>query len=135
MEVPSDPRLLASVRGFVREWLGVFGLTQERVDEVVLGVDEACSNAIRHAYRGTRGGTIELTLRADWQWIEAEVCDRGATAAPEHLEGDPPAEGEDAWLRPGGRGLQLMRAAFDEVAFEPRSPCGNRVLMRLRRAR
>ncbi|NIP90019.1 MAG: ATP-binding protein, partial [Gammaproteobacteria bacterium] len=49
LEIAAHPRLLSTVRGMVRSYLAEAGFARERTDEVVLGVDEACTNAIRHA--------------------------------------------------------------------------------------
>ncbi len=131
LEVRSDPRLLASVRGLVRVWLEGHGVAPERVDQLVLAVDEACANAIRHAYRGRSDRMVELALRSNAEELRVEVCDRGATAPAERL-GEralvPPHPDE---LCPGGLGVQLIHRAFDEVRFSPGSPCGNQVTMRL----
>ncbi len=132
--IRSDPRLLASIRSLVGEWLSVFGVPVERRDELVLAVDEACSNAIRHAYGGCSSEQVELGLRGDPDWIEVEVCDLGATAERDRIEAGLEGGGGPGHLELGGRGVHLIRSAFDEVRFEPGSPCGNRVVMRLRRS-
>jgi anti-sigma regulatory factor (Ser/Thr protein kinase) len=133
LEVRSDPRLLASVRGLVREWLASHEVAPQRVDELVLAVDEACANAIRHAYHGRSDELVELHLRATADELMVEVCDRGVTAPPERVDRRvllPPRPEE---VCPGGLGVQLIHQAFDEVRFCPGSPCGNRVTMRLSR--
>lgn len=131
LEVRSDPRLLASVRSLVREWFEGHGVMPPQVDQLVLAVDEACANAIRHAYRGRCDQVVELILSAADDELRVEVCDRGVTAEPGRLHRRPllpPAPDE---VRPGGLGVQLIHRAFDEVRFSPGSQCGNRVTMRL----
>ena len=64
MEVSADPALLGAVRGAVSCYLDANGFSQERTSEVVLAVDEACANAIRHAYRGQKDRTFRLAMRA-----------------------------------------------------------------------
>ena len=44
VEVRSQPRLLQSIRGLVRGYVRAYGLPTEKVDDVVLAVDEACCN-------------------------------------------------------------------------------------------
>jgi two-component sensor histidine kinase len=54
---------------------------------VVLGVDRATflglalaellTNAFKHAIPAGTGGTVRVTLRADGDWLEAEVADDG----------------------------------------------------------
>jgi len=129
----SDPRLLHSVRGLVWRYVRGFGLDDDRTDEVVLAVDEACTNAMRHSYHNRDGYPVWLTLRATDELIEIELRDEGDPAPEECLtrkELQPPDPLE---LRPGGLGVQLIYRVFDEVAFVPGSPRGNRVTMRLSR--
>ena len=133
LEIRSDPKLLASVRSLVREWLESHHVAPQRLNQLVLAVDEACANAIRHAYQGRGDELVELHLRATADELLVEVCDRGVTAPPERVERRellPPRPEE---ICPGGLGVQIIHQAFDEVQFCPGSPCGNRVTMRLSR--
>jgi serine/threonine-protein kinase RsbW len=133
LSVRSDPRLLGSIRGLVRGWVEAFDLDRERSDEVVLAIDEACTNAIRHSYGGRCDRVVELNLRSTEEHLELEVCDHGDPCPPERLVRrplQPPSPGE---LRPGGLGVQLIYLVFDEVEFRSGKDRGNRVIMRLRR--
>ena len=62
----SDPRELGEVRRFVRSFLEECGeeISADH-DLLVLGLDEACTNVIRHAYQGANGKPIQLHLEAD----------------------------------------------------------------------
>ena len=48
--VRSDPKLLTSIRSLVRGWVESWDIDDKTANDVVLAVDEACTNAIRHAY-------------------------------------------------------------------------------------
>jgi len=133
VELASDPRLLCTLRAMVRTYVGLQGFPPDRVEEVVLAVDEACTNAIRHSYGGRRDARIEVSFRALPDRIEIILEDDGVPALRERLaprELRPP-EGES--ITPGGLGVQIMYRVFDEVDFEPGEREGNRVTMRLRR--
>lgn len=133
IEVRSEPRLLHSVRGLVWRYVRGAGFSEDRADEVVLAVDEACTNSMRHAYHHHVDRTVWLRLASDDGAIEIEVRDDGKTAPAEcfqHKELLPPDPDD---LRPGGLGVQLIYRVFDEVEFSPGSECGNCVRMRLYR--
>ena len=109
------------------------GFPKPRVDEIVLAVDEACTNAIRHAYANCPDRRFRLTLRANGGCVEVTLRDRGKPAPAGRLKRkDPIAPGLDA-LKPGGLGVQLMYEVFDEVKFRPGRERGNAVTMRLER--
>lgn len=131
--VRSDPKLLASIRSLVRGWVESWEVDSRTADDVVLAVDEACTNAIRHAYGGRRDGCVELTLRAESDYLEFQVSDQGLPCPPERAtrrELRPPNIDD---LQPGGLGIQLIHEVFDEVDFCPGEGGGNCVTMKLKR--
>jgi anti-sigma regulatory factor (Ser/Thr protein kinase) len=126
----SDPRLLCALRWLVRGYVSSFGYS-DRLDQIVLAVDEACANAIRHSYAGRHEEQLSLLLRADEGQIEIELRDEG-TPIPRACTCPPPEDRVEAErLHPGGLGIYLIHRAFDEVIYEPGPERGNRVLMRL----
>jgi anti-sigma regulatory factor (Ser/Thr protein kinase) len=135
LELRSDPRLLGTIRCLIRGWVEASGVAPGVADEVVLAIDEACSNAIRHSYEGRCDQTVELTLRSAAEFLEFEVCDRGVPCPPEHFERRPLQAPESNDVRPGGLGVQLMYEVFDEVRFSPTEGGGNCAVMRLKRPR
>ncbi len=50
IQVRTEPRLLHSIRGLVWRYVRAAGFEEDRADEVVLAVDEACTNSMRHSY-------------------------------------------------------------------------------------
>jgi anti-sigma regulatory factor (Ser/Thr protein kinase) len=133
LRISSDPRLLAVARGVLQTWMEILGLEVDRRAEVVLAVDEACANAIRHAYRGREDGVVEMVLGLTPEWIEIIVSDEGTPCPEECSEFKPIERPEDHELVPGGLGVKLIHEVFDEVRFCPGTSRGNCVTMRLRR--
>jgi len=133
MTIASDPRLLEAIRGLIRGYVSGLQFPFERVEEIVLAVDEACSNAMRHSYCGCADGLIELELTSDSNNVAIELRDAGIPVPRECLERRPPAPPNLETLRPGGLGIQLIYEVFDEVEFHPGAERGNHVCMRLRR--
>ncbi len=119
VELRSAPKLLRGIRGLVRCYVADQGFSDERCDEIVLAVDEACTNSIRHAYGGATDRTLDLVLRSNDVALEVELRDKGRPAPWEVIdrkEVKPPSL-ED--LTPGGLGIQLMYSVFDKVTFTP----------------
>ena len=133
LTVRSDPTLLGPIRSVVRSWLGAWNVEEETADQVVLAIDEACTNAIRHAYKGRCDGTVELTLHAEPEHLEFQVSDTGLSCPPECTERRPLSPPEVDGLEPGGLGIQLIHNIFDEVDFCPGEEGGNCVTMKLKR--
>ena len=101
----------------------------EDVDEhvladVLLALDEAVSNAIRHGSGG--GRPVWVSVDSDGEWVEMSVRDGGPTPRLPRLPAAPPPV-----LKTGGRGLWLILQLVDEVRLE-RIEGGTRLIMRRR---
>jgi anti-sigma regulatory factor (Ser/Thr protein kinase) len=124
LTIPSDLRLLALARAFIEAVCHVAGLDKRTTDQVVLAVDEATNNVMRHAHRGRPETLMQIQCFIGPDQIEVRLLDEGA---PFDLSAVPylnPAE-----LRPGGRGVFLMRRLMDELTVLPRDERGNTLRM------
>jgi serine/threonine-protein kinase RsbW len=100
------------------------GVDQEVVGDVLLALDEAVSNAIRHGSRA--GDPVLVSVKPDGEWIEMSVHDGGPTPRLPRLPAQPPPA-----LQTGGRGLWLILQLVDEVRLQ-RIGDGTRLVMRRR---
>lgn len=110
----SNPRELAGMRQTVRDFLEKIQLEELQAELIVLALDEACTNIIRHAYQGDPTGRIELEMHHELGELRCTLRDFGTPCDLSRLQS---RELDD--YRPGGLGLHIMQAAFDEVTFCP----------------
>lgn len=103
---------LALMRNFVRAFLDAYPLSEKERTLMVLGVDEACTNIIRHAYLLQDDQPIALSLEGRPNCVCLRLRDYGKQSAPEEMKGRP-----CDLIRPGGLGLHLIRTAFDQVDY------------------
>ena len=122
LTLPPTSSALPDLRRSVAQTLG--DLSQEVVADVLLALDEAVSNAIRHGSRG--GEQVQVTVESDDEWVEMTVRDGGPTPRLPHLPAEPPPV-----LQTGGRGLWLILQLVDEVRLQ-RIEDGTRLTMRRR---
>jgi serine/threonine-protein kinase RsbW len=123
MELRSDPAMLCVVRNALGELAAKFGFSETDCRAVVLAVDEALTNIIRHAYLGDAERPIEVSFRRihlprdgkSGDALEIVLEDRGAKVNPNKLCG---RALED--VRPGGLGLHFIRECMDTVEFSRR---------------
>ena len=59
-ECSSCPSKMADVRAHIRASAKAAGFSDEWIEKLVLAVDEACTNIIRHAYNHREDGKIEI---------------------------------------------------------------------------
>ena len=105
---------LKTVRSAVRECVGGCGVGPDCTGDVVMAVDEACQNIIRHAYRGEPGGTIELTIDRRGAELVFSLRDEAPPIDPARVK---PRDLAD--VRPGGLGTHLISEVMDEARFVP----------------
>jgi len=134
LHIAADPKLLCAVRDLVRTYVANLGYGEEQTNEVVLAVDEACANSIRHAYEGKTDESFRLLLDSSEDQLRVIVEDDGKPACAETVrqKADAPAPDRDT-VSPGGLGIQLMHRVFDKVDFSPGRTRGNTVKLELRR--
>lgn len=116
----------------VRSYLHNHGVADERVQELVLAVDEACTNSIRHAYQQADDKELELSLDSRDGWIELVLRDTGIPAPYNRVRRKSEDDILAEVLTPGGLGMHLIYNVFDDVEFTPGETEGNTVVMRLR---
>ena len=121
-QLDCDASKLAGFRESLRDWLTEKGFPEKTVGEVVLAVDEAITNAIRHSYEG-KPGVIEVVLSDFPDRAEILIEDFGKKFDPRTLPPPtlPPTKG-------GGLGRFLIKKFMDEVNYEETSN-GNRHLL------
>ena len=134
IEIQSDPRMLRAIRGLVRGYLESLEYSESCVSSIVLAVDEACANAMRHSYQGDLTQRLTLRLSSDANGVEIMLRDQGSPAEVETMmKNVNPNTSCVRKLKPGGLGVRIMCEAFDEIIFRPGKKRGNCVTMRLNR--
>jgi anti-sigma regulatory factor (Ser/Thr protein kinase) len=113
LTVRSHPKYLYVVRSALYPLVIEAGFSKKEARQIVLAVDEACSNIIKHAYAGDHTKTITVTVIDDTERFIVQLRDYGrkvdmATIVPRKLED----------IRPGGLGTHLMGLAFDIVTYD-----------------
>lgn len=116
---------LKRVREAVAGALDKVGCATATARDLVLAVDEACQNVIRHAYGNDPDGEITLEIRQDDENLIVLLRDFADTIDPEKIK---PRDLDQ--LRPGGLGTHLMQEIMDDVEFAPpRGDSGNLLRM------
>jgi serine/threonine-protein kinase RsbW len=116
---PAEPAQLAGIRRELTRWVSALGPSVEQTADIVLAVDEAAANAMRHAYEPGEPGAVELTLWTEGATLCTEIVDHGRWRAPAEPTGE------------SGRGIGIMNMMAEAVLIR-RGSRGSRVLLRHR---
>ncbi len=132
---PPDPGHLRILRKVVREGTLDLGVTERRVDLLVLAMDEIVSNSIEHGQEYRQGGD-QLLVRVELSGADLRI-DFYDPAVPEDTVaqmaewlassqvGLPDLESER------GRGFFLMASSLDEIQIQPAKDGGMHMLGRM----
>ncbi len=125
LRVTSETKNLSVVRDFVSECATRSALPRTEMNKVILAVDEAVSNIMRHGYRGGPG-EIELVVEADPKRIAITILDSGTKFDPDRVQ-DPDMGEHIRQGRKSGLGIFLMRQIMDEVSYSFREGVRNQL--------
>jgi sigma-B regulation protein RsbU (phosphoserine phosphatase) len=108
----SDPENLRLVRRAVSDVVVRLGFDESERQRLVLCVDEAVANVIRHAYCGSPEGRVELSFWLDPGALRFELRDFASPIDPARIKPRDLSE-----CRPGGLGINLIDSVMDRWAF------------------
>lgn len=114
--VKSRTENLSLIRDFVSKKASVAGLSKEDIENIMLAVDEACTNIIKHAYKSYHDGEIVINLEFNAQKILISIIDYGNTFNPDSVP-DPDLQKYYKNGRVGGLGMYLMKTLMDDVKY------------------
>jgi anti-sigma regulatory factor (Ser/Thr protein kinase) len=135
----NEPRKPIQLRIFAAEHLPVVraavdkaarqaGFDDETAGAVVLSVDEALTNVIRHAYKGAADRPIEVEIEVlngnGPGGLAIRLRDYGQWVDPETIKSRDLKD-----VRPGGLGVHIMKECMDSVSFAPADGGGTLLTM------
>ncbi|MDH7514908.1 MAG: ATP-binding protein [Bacteroidota bacterium] len=136
-EFESRTECLENIRLFVSHEAAAFGFDAEDIGKIVLAVDEACTNIIKHAYRNRPDGRIHVRVSSEEnrgrKGFVVTILDTGLPFDAAHYR---PPRRLDYIRKPrrGGLGIILMKKLMDEVEYSaaPGAPNEIRLVKYLR---
>jgi sigma-B regulation protein RsbU (phosphoserine phosphatase) len=128
LRFPAHADEMRQVRARLRETIDEQGVAPELRDRLVLAVDEACTNVIRHAYCGCSDSLITLRVARERDMLVFELCDDAPAVDPQKITSRDLGD-----CRPGGLGVPFIRMLMDDWQLQPGpGGCGNILRMRKR---
>jgi len=115
--IASQAASLPVVRNAVEKLARMEGFSDAETHGLLLAIDEALANVIKHGYQGRPDQPIRIVLaRTEGpdgrQGLAVEVRDQGRQVDPATIKGRDLND-----VRPGGLGVHIMQAVMDEVCY------------------
>lgn len=128
VSITSEPKQAAVVRAAVDAFAAELGANQSDRSNLVLAIDEAVCNVIKHGYRGQPGQPIDVKLERLSQkgrtGLRVVIRDQGRQIDPTEIVG---RDLDD--VRPGGLGTHIIRSIMDEVEYRRQETSGMELRM------
>ena len=112
LSVTSHPKNLSCIRELLSETISQTTLSQEALGSIILAVDEACSNIIRHSYNNDHTREIKLTLEISDKSLIITIMDNGIEFNICTSEARDVTE-----VKPGGLGIYIIKETMDMVEY------------------
>ncbi len=114
--IHSQTHRLKEVREFVAEQAQLHGFQEDDINKIVIAVDEACTNIIKHGYRFAENETIKIQINRSGNEFEILITDHGKKFDPSSVAVPNMQEYLSQYHR-GGLGIYLMKRIMDKVEF------------------
>lgn len=128
MTLRARPECLPDVRECIGRFALDIGFDDEAAGNIVLSVDEALTNVIKHGYGGPCDQSIEIRIEQrsldNRVGLGIVVRDFGRQVDPAEIRS---RDLED--IKPGGLGVHIMRTTMDRVEFSLAEGRGMRLEM------
>jgi len=112
---PAEASRMAEVRAHTRDFLLGSQFDEEATARLVMALDEACTNILRHVYSG-QVKPVRLEMRWMRDRLRFTLRDYGKPCDPQTIKG---RNWDD--IRPGGLGVPIIQEVFDHVEYVPQT--------------
>ena len=116
MRISASTDELEKIRNFVSEHAGQFSFDETDINDIVLAVDEACTNIIKHAYQWNPEKKITVSVAFRNNELLVSIIDEGKPFDPGKYN-VPTLEEQLKNKKRSGYGILLIRKLMDNVEY------------------
>ena len=128
LKVKSKTENLSIIRDFINSAAADAGLKADVIESIILAVDEACTNIIKHAYKSFPDGELIIKTKSTLDRFVISITDFGNSFEPEMIP-EPDLQKYYRQRRVGGLGMYLMKTLMDDVKYKSIPGKYNEVLL------
>ena len=128
LKIRSETEGLKLVREFVADVVRSSQMNAMLQNRIILAIDEAVTNIIKHAYDEGRKDWIEVQIDVTPSRFEVLILDNGRSFNPKRVD-QPDVHSNIEKGQQGGLGIFLMRQIMDEVEYQFREGIRNELRM------
>ncbi|MFH2057675.1 MAG: ATP-binding protein [Pseudomonadota bacterium] len=110
--IKSHPKNLIDIRHLLKTALNETCLSKQEHGNIVLALDEACSNIIRHSYKNDHTKQIDVDIELKPGELSITITDKGKKFDINSI-----AVRDITEIKPGGLGVYIIHHVMDEVDY------------------
>ncbi len=124
LSITSHPENLKHIRKVMKDIMSKTRLSKEDSGCIILAVDEACSNIIKHSYKNDYNQKIDLTIKLEKTLLTISITDTGIRFDKNSIKTRNIDE-----IKPGGLGTYIINQVMDRVEHNCTAKGLNRIKM------
>jgi serine/threonine-protein kinase RsbW len=128
LSITSQTENLMLVREFVSSAAKNAGFNEVTINNILIAVDEACTNVIKHAYENNPNKPIDVSITLDNDKFNIIIKDKGKNFDPNAIP-TPNMKEYFKQYKVGGLGIHLMKNLMDDVVFQSKPQKYNQVIL------
>lgn len=128
ISVSSSTKNLHKIRNFIEETALNSGISREKTDEIILAVDEACTNIIKYTYKYEEKHKISIKIKNKGNNLIVEIIYRGKGFDPNKVK-SPDMKEYFKNYKVGGLGIPLMRKFVNRIEYNFIKPNLNKLIL------
>lgn len=122
--IRSSTKNLRLVRDFIEDRANSINLNQKTIDQIVISVDEACTNIIKHTHKFNESKLIEIETSHTENQFAVTIKYKGKAFDPTKKE-VPDMKEYFTKFKVGGLGIPLIVKSMDKIEFNHKKPDTN----------
>lgn len=119
--ISSSTKNLASVRKYIEEKAKETGADADTINQIVMSVDEACTNVIKYAHKYDTNKKIKIEVINSKKQFKVLITYEGFEFDPNNVE-NPDMEEYFAKCKVGGLGIPMMKKFMNKIEYKCCSP-------------
>ena len=112
LSITSNPENLRDIRETISDVTLKSGFSKEDCGGIILAVDEACSNVIKHCCKNDPNKKINITISHEKGCLTISIVDTGTKFDISDIKSRDINE-----IRPGGLGTHIIKQVMDTVEY------------------
>lgn len=126
--ITSSTKNLSTVRNFVEHKAVELGFDSNIVNQIILSVDEACTNIIKYTHRFDENEKIEVKIDIKEHEFRIILKYSGNDFDPNKMS-EPDMHEYFDHFRVGGLGIPMMKKFMNKVEYSHKSPNQNSLIL------